>query len=40
MLEGKTTKLFKSSLWYGDVDTSDVTKVELDGVDTPALVSR
>ena len=40
MLEGKTTKLFKSSLWYGDVDTSDVTKVELDGVDRPALVSR
>ena len=40
ILEGKTTKLFNSRLWYGNIDTSDVNKVELDGAAGPALVSR
>jgi len=40
ILEGKTTKLYNSRLWYGNIDTSDVNKVELDGAAGPALVSR
>ena len=40
VLEGKTTKLFNSRLWYGDIDTSDVTKVELEGAAGSAMVTR
>ena len=40
MLEGKTTKLFNSRLWYGDMDTSEATRVELEGVAGAGMVTR